>query len=228
MEPIESPSFRARVSAFGLATLLTLGWYVILVVFPGRYVVFALAVYAAASTIVVYLSNRSALRALFAPSRRGVISGIVSGAFLTAVTYLICPILEDAVSGVGEQLAGLYRLFDGLNSYSISLLVFSVVIGEEIIWRGPLIIDRGLQSGQHWCDVKILFKRRQLLALACSVALYTIVQLAFGTWLMVVLAFCCGILWCSLRIITGNLCASLISHLIWDFFVIILWPPVTY
>jgi hypothetical protein len=169
------------------------------------------------------------MRALFAPSRRGVLSGIVSGAFLTVVTYLIYPILTDTVPAVGEQIATLYRLFDGLNTYSISLLVLLIVIGEELIWRGPLIIDRSQsQSGQHWSEIKILLKRRQLLALACSVALYSIVQLAFGTWLMPVLAFCCGTLWCSLRIITDNLWASLTSHLIWDFFVIILWPPTIY
>lgn len=86
------------------------------------------------------------------------------------------------------------------------------VLGEELFWRA--LLQRALRERFSLAG-----------AAAVSVAAYAIAHLASGTWLLPLAALGAGTVWTLAFVATGNLTASIVSHLLFDVLVVLIAPP---
>jgi membrane protease YdiL (CAAX protease family) len=57
-------------------------------------------------------------------------------------------------------------------------------------------------------------------------AVYALAALPLGSSLLVLCAFLCGVVWGGLRSATGSLVVPILTHVIWDLGVLVVWPLV--
>ncbi|MFW5921140.1 MAG: CPBP family intramembrane glutamic endopeptidase, partial [Polyangiales bacterium] len=86
-----------------------------------------------------------------------------------------------------------------------------VILAEELVFRGALM---DLLSERMGGTATVLV----------ASVLYLLPQLGVGSWLLMLVAFGCGLAWSALRQWTGTLVAPTVAHLIWDFVVFVLLP----
>jgi len=91
------------------------------------------------------------------------------------------------------------------------LLFFPIGFGEEVFWRG--YIQRYMQK-----------KWGKTIAFVATVILYTGVHIPTATPVLILAAFVCGIYWSGLYSITGSLVPVIVSHMVWDPFIFIIFP----
>jgi hypothetical protein len=91
------------------------------------------------------------------------------------------------------------------------LLFFPIGFGEEIFWRG--YVQR--RFAEKWSG------RR---AFILTTVLYTAVHLPTGNTVLIAAALTCGLFWSSVYFATGRLLPVLISHMLWDPAIFIVWP----
>jgi membrane protease YdiL (CAAX protease family) len=137
--------------------------------------------------------------------------GIGAGAAMTAVTYLLFPLVRHLVPEVVTQSAALYNTFGQAAGWRAVLFLPLVVVGEELVWRG--VVQEALT--RRFGPV-----RGTLLA----VAVYGLAVVPVGSPLLVAIALSCGLFWSVLRAWTGSLIAALACHLVWNSFVFLIAP----
>jgi hypothetical protein len=93
----------------------------------------------------------------------------------------------------------------------VLLLFFPIGFGEEIFWRG--YVQRGF--AEKWSG------RR---AFILTTLLYTAVHLPTGNTVLIAAALTCGLFWSGVYFATGRLLPVLISHMLWDPAIFIVWP----
>jgi uncharacterized protein len=137
----------------------------------------------------------------------GVISGLVlyllfwTGDFL--FNLLQIPIQAD--------ISRLYKLFSPTLFWHYLSLMLIAVPGEEIFWRG-FIQKRLLHyMGQRWSVI-------------VSSLMYASVSLYSGEWILVLAAVISGLFWGSLYIWKRSIPLVIVSHLVFDLFIFILFP----
>jgi uncharacterized protein len=91
------------------------------------------------------------------------------------------------------------------------LLLFPIGFGEEIFWRG--FIQSGLQQ-----------RINGLWALMITTILYTLVHLPTGNPVLLLAAFTCGIVWGSLYYALKSVVPVLVSHMLWDVAIFVIFP----
>jgi membrane protease YdiL (CAAX protease family) len=91
------------------------------------------------------------------------------------------------------------------------LLFFPIGFGEEIFWRG--FVQR--RFGVKW---------NGLYAFIITTLLYTGVHLSTGNPVLIVAALTCGLFWGGAYWATGRLVPVLVSHMLWDPAIFIVWP----
>lgn len=91
------------------------------------------------------------------------------------------------------------------------LLFFPIGFGEEIFWRGFV---------QRRCSVKW----SPLSAWIVTTILYVVVHLPTGNPVLILAAFTCGAFWGGLYAVTGRLVPVLVSHMVWDPVIFVIWP----
>jgi len=167
------------------------------------------AVIALAACLYVHSAE---LKRLVVPHTREVCLGIACGALMAGVTQLAYPIAKAVLPGLNDWVEPLYgNLRQPPGPYWALPILALVVVAEECVWRG-LLIDM-LQRCYADSQVVLL-----------STALYAVPHLCSGSWLLVGVVLVCGVIWSRLRVMTGSLVVPLLTHLIWDLGVFVLFP----
>jgi membrane protease YdiL (CAAX protease family) len=92
-----------------------------------------------------------------------------------------------------------------------ALLFFPIGFGEEIFWRG--FVQRRFTESWNPAAGFVL-----------ALLLYTGVHLPTGNPVLILAAFTCGAFWGGLYWVTGSILPVLISHMLWDPVVFVIWP----
>ncbi len=140
----------------------------------------------------------------------GLLYGIfwLGNQFLILVSTLFPKLLPDHpgnLSAVYANLGSFSPLLVGL------LLFFPIGFGEEIFWRG--FIQRRFTEKWNSHTGFIL-----------TILLYTGVHLPTANPVLVMAAFTCGAFWGGFYWATGSLVPVLISHMLWDPVIFVIWP----
>jgi membrane protease YdiL (CAAX protease family) len=91
------------------------------------------------------------------------------------------------------------------------LLCFPIGFGEEIFWRG--FVQR-----------RFSLKWSPLSAWLITTLLYVAVHLPTGNPVLILAALTCGAFWGGLYAVTGRLVPVLVSHMVWDPVIFVIWP----
>ena len=111
-----------------------------------------------------------------------------------------------------ENLAAVYANRGSLPHWLVALLLFFPIgFGEEVYWRG--FVQKHLANRLGGFGGFLL-----------TVLFYTAVHLVTANIVLFLAAFVCGLYWGFLYWKTQNLWIVLISHMIWDPFIFILFP----
>lgn len=131
-------------------------------------------------------------------------------AVLIAVALWVVFYIGDKVSGLlfsfaRPQVNLIYDMKTGLSPHVIALLLLCVIgPAEEIFWRG--YIQRTFsQNGNPTA------------AFLTTTAIYTLVHLPSGNFMLIMAAMTCGLAWGGLyRLMPHRLPAIILSHALWD------------
>jgi membrane protease YdiL (CAAX protease family) len=159
----------------------------------------------------VLVLDRAAARRSLHPSPRLAFIGVCAGCLMTAATYLLYPALARRSPFIATDTARLYASFRALPPVIASLALLPVIIGEELVWRGVVQTELVRRLGP-WRGVTL------------SALAYAIAHAPLGSPLLVAMALLCGMVWGTLRVVSGSLVPSLLAHLVWDVLVF-LWLP---
>lgn len=152
------------------------------------------------------------LKRLAVPHRREICLGMACGFLMIGLTQLAYPIGKAILPGLSAWVTPLYgNLQQPPGPYRALPILILVVVAEECVWRG-LLIDM-LQQRYPALQVVLL-----------STACYAIPHLCGGSWLLLGVVLICGVIWSSLRLMTGSLVVPLLTHLIWDLSVFVMFP----
>ena len=208
---------RPSAQSIGLAVVLTAGitlpWAALMLRFGTTDIYAALGPPAAAALVITALMRRDRLRQWLAPSRRGIVIGLVSGLLMTALTYPAFSLAAHLAPWLVTDVAKLYAGATGGSLAPAMLWVFVILTAEEVLWRGMLFDALS----------KVATRR---VALALAVLSYGAAQLGTGSWLVVAIALGCGTVWTLQRIVSGSVLCPLISHGIWTPTVLLAHPVV--
>lgn len=150
---------------------------------------------------------------------RNVLLGVVLAALLYGVFYAGNQFLK-MVSGLfpallpdrAGNIASVYANLGGLSRAVVSLLLFFPIgFGEEVFWRG--FVQRRLS--ERWSAGP---------AFVVTSLLYTGIHLATGNPVLILAALTCGLFWGGFYWATGSLVPVLVSHMLWDPFIFVIWP----
>jgi uncharacterized protein YbjT (DUF2867 family) len=148
---------------------------------------------------------------LFAVSARGVCAAAALGGLLVVATHGTYQIASTSWPELAHSVRALYASIDvGLSRPVLVLLTTTVVIGEEVIWRGVAI--------------ELVPTASKTTAGAISVALYVLSPLAGGVPLLIVPTALLGGLFAAQRLITGRITDSLVTHTVWSVAVFVMVP----
>ncbi len=125
---------------------------------------------------------------------------------------LISELLPDLLPHRSENLQSIYANRGILPPYIVGLLLFFPIgFGEEIFWRGFI---------QRYFSIKWT----GLTAVLLTTLLYTAVHLVTANPVLILAALTCGFFWSVLYWLTGALFPVLVSHMLWDPAIFIIWP----
>jgi membrane protease YdiL (CAAX protease family) len=196
-----------------LLAVLTVVWGVMMRQFGDREIYTLVGSYALCVSAVVLVFYRRQARAWFRLRVRDVLTGVLVGSAMTALTYPIYRLAVALLPRLEPVVSGLYRSsHKGPLSLAV-LWVLLIIAAEELLFRGAwlLALEGYMSKGA---------------ALGLSVLLYAGAQAFSGSLIVGLLALCCGALWSLERVWTGSLIAPLLSHMIWTPVVILLYPVV--
>jgi len=130
---------------------------------------------------------------------------------MIAATYLLYA-ESYRVPGLQPQVRELYLVFTSEpGRYGAAPIIAFVVLAEEVVWRGVLL--RALEQRVGPLGQVVL-----------ATLLYSLMQAASGSWVLWGLSVLLGLVWTLQRVLYRTWAAPLITHLIWDGTVMILYP----
>jgi membrane protease YdiL (CAAX protease family) len=128
--------------------------------------------------------------------------------FLMIVSRLFPSLLPDRAGNI----ASVYANLGGLSPIVVGLLLFFPIgFGEEIFWRGFVqrrFSERGTATS----------------AFVVTTLLYTAIHVPTGNPVLILAALTCGLFWGGVYWATGSLVPVLVSHMLWDPLIFVLWP----
>ncbi len=164
-----------------------------------------LAIGTAAAILVAAVLATDAARvgSLLRPTLRLLVIAVLAAATMAAVTALGFSALIRWMPSLGGMSADIYGSFIDRHTTPATLaFVVPLVLAEEILWRGAFQDAIRLRS--------------QTASVLLAAAIYAAAHAPFGSPLLAVVAFVCGIYWSALRAASGSLVPSLVAHLAWD------------
>jgi len=152
---------------------------------------------------------------LLRPSILRLGSGVVAGLLMIAVTrmaYTAAAALLPATQAATAELFAFLRI-GGHSPVASATLIAVIASCEEIVFRGTL------SDAHRRGDVA-----RSALRLVLHAAAYALATMTLGSPLLVLCAFLCGVTWGALRLWTGSLVVPIVTHVVWDLGVLMIWP----
>jgi membrane protease YdiL (CAAX protease family) len=212
----------AKPKGLGVLVYVTLAaavvlWYVMFVVRP-----FNFWIMMTCSTSFLAVVALCASRGLFTRENvtvGNVVLGIVAAVTLYGVfrlgdeaTRIFVPFWPALATHRADGLAAIYGNQGNISPIAIGLLLlFPIGFGEEVYWRG--YIQRRFSG--RW-GPKCAF--------AITTLVYTAVHVPTGNMMLVLAALTCGLFWGALYWRTGSIVPGLVSHMVWDPLVLVVFP----
>jgi CAAX protease family protein len=128
--------------------------------------------------------------------------------FLIMVSRLFPALLPDRAGNIASVYANLGGLSPSLVAF---LLFFPIGFGEEVFWRG--FVQRRFR--ERWSGRS---------AFLLTSLLYTAIHLPTGNPVLILAALTCGLFWGGFYWSTGSLVPVLVSHMLWDPFIFVIFP----
>lgn len=199
--------------AFLVLIALTACWGLMMLQFGRREIYWLVGGYALFASACVLLLYGKRLASSLRVDLRSVLVGLGVGALMTVLTYPVYRLAVQLVPWLEPTVRGLYRTSHKEDMTTAVAWTIVILATEELLFRGAWLL---------WLEER-LGKRAALFA---CVALYALAQACTGSFVVALLALCCGTLWTLERMLTGSVVAPLLSHLIWTPTVILLRPVV--
>ena len=183
---------------------------------PFAYVGVALA-------LMALVTNADFVRRL-RPSPLRVWTGVLAGALMVGLTHLSYVWLAADVPSVVPATRALFKLLEvtGFSRFERAALITVIASSEEILFRGPLL-SIGTGSTNRLADARRP-TRNDWRRIFGSAAAYALVTAPLGSPLLMLCAFTCGSIWGCIGVATSSLAAPILSHVIWDLGVLLIWP----
>ncbi len=125
--------------------------------------------------------------------------------FLSGLFPSLLPDRAGNISAVYVNRGTLSPLLIGI------LLFFPIGFGEEVFWRG--FIQR--RFGEKWGT---------LTSFILTTLLYVGIHVPTKNPVLILAALACGLFWGGLYLLTGRLMPVLVSHMLWDPIIFVVWP----
>lgn len=138
-------------------------------------------------------------------------AGLAAGFLMTALTYVLYPLVGHFVPDVVTQAAALYATLGQAEPWRAALVLPLVITGEELVWRGA--VQGALERRFGPAGAALI-----------STLAYGLAVAPIGSPLLVAIALGCGLYWAILRAYFRSLTPALISHLIWSVIVFLIAP----
>lgn len=141
-------------------------------------------------------------------------SGVLVGVALVALTHLGFRLLGVWVPALQTSVAGLYRVLAQWPGLPAALAVLLLVVtAEEVLFRGLLYgeLERRLSRPA---------------AIVAASALYALPNVVGPSLVLVPAALGVGAVWTTQRAVHRSLAAPLVTHLLWDLGIFLIWPLV--
>ncbi len=150
---------------------------------------------------------------------KNLLLGILLAAFLYAIFYMGNQVLTIAsrlfpalLPDPAGNIASVYANLGGLSPALVAfLLFFPIGFGEEIFWRG--FVQRRFR--ERWSAGS---------AFVLTTLLYTGIHVPTGNPVLILAALTCGLFWGGFYWATGSLVPVLVSHMLWDPCIFVIWP----
>jgi uncharacterized protein len=144
------------------------------------------------------------------PSLFHLLIGILSGVFLYFAFFLGKTLMLVLIPQFMTQINELYTLVAPDKAWHYVSLILIIIPGEELFWRG--LVQAELKTSQ--------IKYPILLA----ALLYMSAHLYAGAFLLLIAAVLAGVIWGYLYDRTRNMVVPLLSHLVFDLFLLVFFP----
>jgi uncharacterized protein len=145
---------------------------------------------------------------------KNILIGVASAILLYGIFWIGNQMLAMILSTRAEHLGAIYANKGSLSPMIVgALLFFPIGFGEELFWRG-------------YVQRQFTMKYGKLVGLALATSIYVLVHLATGNPVLLLAALFCGLFWGGLYLWTGSLTTVIVSHMIWDPLIFVVWPVV--
>jgi membrane protease YdiL (CAAX protease family) len=138
--------------------------------------------------------------------------GLLNAAALYLIFLAGGELLRLVFPGSGENIGAVYAARTQLPDWQIGVLLAVIIApAEEIFWRG--LIQKRLAA-----------LTSPTFGLGLGAVTYALVHLWAGNPVLLVAAFVCGVVWGGLYQHSGSLAGPIISHIVWDITIFLVWP----
>ncbi|WP_019242504.1 MULTISPECIES: CPBP family intramembrane glutamic endopeptidase [Bacillus] len=138
----------------------------------------------------------------------GVISGIALFAIFALGNYLIDLV---NIKSISKDISQLYKLYSPSLLWHYLVLFIIIIPGEEIFWRG-------------FIQKKISNHFQAKATVAISAIMYTLPMIYSQNYALILAGLVAGMVWAILYQWKNSLTLVIISHIIFDLFLLILFP----
>lgn len=146
---------------------------------------------------------------IFKPSNKNLVIAVVSGVAIYLLFAIGKIMVVSLMPSMFEELTHLYALIKPETTWHTVLVFVLIIPAEEWFWRGYVQKKiSGSVTKRIWV----------------SVGLYALAHLASGSLLLVLAALLAGFVWAVLYEYSKNMIVPLVSHLIFDLLLFVLFP----
>lgn len=203
----ENPSFRS-VLALGLLSIAVLSVQTFLI--PNVWFRMALFYVVACPLAVITIKIRWS--ELVHPEWKDLASGPVAAAILYGLGWAGFSVLGLLLPELQQQTKDIYAWKDQVGTmFALLLLVFIIIPGEEILWRGAITVPLAAAYGPITGSVM-------------GGVVFAIGHIATGSLLVVMAALAMGTFWGLMTLRFRSLVPAYLCHLLWDLVVLFVAP----
>lgn len=208
-----------------LAWSLALVWACIMTLFFHSDLLSSLGGYAFGSALLLWIVHRAQLRSWFVFSTTEVGLGVAAGLCMVGLTYVSFSISTVWLPFLIPEVKNLYALLlPQPISTSMIFWMFWIICMEEVLFRG--FFTSSVRAKHP--DLTSLWELLQMpsgwKSVGYGTAVYTLVHVGAGAWLLCLLSLVCGCIWGWMRVWRDSLTMPLVAHIVWNLFVFILYP----
>lgn len=187
-------------------------WFVMFVLKPFNFWV-SMAFSTSLLSVISYVNFKDQLKKEFF-NLKEISIGIGSAVLLYFVFFFGKYILDTfgIIPNHSQNISNVYANKEVFPGWIVAMLLFFPIgFGEEFFWRGYL---------QRYLSVK----HGKWIGFGLTVLFYTAVHIPTMNPVLLLASFICGVYWGLIFLWRGNIVAALISHMLWDPFIFVVFP----